>query len=193
MARISRRTRLESGDTVRVVAPLFDDGHARTPPASPKALTLSVLPMERARLLNELWHSRLPLFGGQTRVCYGLEADGLWYSVALWSAPVARLLPQQEWLELRRLSIAPDAPKYTATRMLSLMAKAIRLRFPVVTTLVSYQDTEVHTGTIYKAANWKQEQSSEFRSRPWDNVNRHRAEGPASLIHKARWVYRLDG
>ena len=49
-------------------------------------------------------------------------------------------------------AIASDAPKYTATRMLSIMVKRIKKEFPDIVRLISYQDTEVHKGTIYKAA-----------------------------------------
>ncbi len=34
------------------------------------------------------------------------------------------------------------------------MANLIRREFPDVVRLISYQDTEVHKGTIYKAAGW---------------------------------------
>ena len=54
------------------------------------------------------------------------------------------------------MAIAPDAPKNTASRMLAIMARLIKRKFPNVVMLISYQDTEVHTGTIYKAAGWVQ-------------------------------------
>jgi len=38
--------------------------------------------------------------------------------------------------------------------MIGWMAKDIRKRIPKVTRLISYQDTDVHAGTIYKAAGW---------------------------------------
>jgi hypothetical protein len=53
------------------------------------------------------------------------------------------------------MAIAQDAPKNTASRMLSIMAKVIKLRFNDVWKLISYQDTDVHTGTIYKASGWE--------------------------------------
>jgi hypothetical protein len=53
------------------------------------------------------------------------------------------------------MAIGPDAPKYTASHMLSVMVRIIpkdpMSRF---TRFISYQDTEVHKGTIYKAAGW---------------------------------------
>jgi hypothetical protein len=107
--------------------------------------------------LNAAWHSRLPKVGAsQFRAIYGAEYEGVFWAVAAWSNPVARLLPQQKWLELRRLAIGPGSPKNTATRMIAWMTRDIKTRFPEVERLISYQDCTVHTGTIYKAAGWKQ-------------------------------------
>ena len=119
-------------------------------------------------MLNENWHSRLPKIGASRgRVYYCAEHDGVCYAVAMWSNPVARLLPQREWLELRRLAIAPDAPKNSASRMLGWMARDINKRFPDVVRLISYQDCEVHTGGIYKAAGWVHAENYVSRARGW--------------------------
>ena len=105
---------------------------------------------------------------------YGAEFQDHCFAVAMWTDPVAgnRMAKDQIWLELRRLAVAPDAPKFTATWMISKMVKDIKNRFPDVTKLVSYQDTEVHTGTIYKAANWKLDTVSKFQD--WSNEKRKR-------------------
>jgi hypothetical protein len=58
------------------------------------------------------------------------------------------------WIELKRMAISDDAPKNTATRMLGWMVKDIRKKFPQCPRLISYQDPQVHSGTIYKAAGW---------------------------------------
>jgi len=39
--------------------------------------------------------------------------------------------------------------------MLSIMTKIIRKEMPLICRLISYQDTDVHSGTIYKASGWK--------------------------------------
>jgi hypothetical protein len=75
------------------------------------------------------------------------------FGAALWNNPSARTLPQN-WLELRRLAIAPDAPHCSASRMLGEMRKWIMKHRKWATMLISYQDLDVHTGTIYKAAGW---------------------------------------
>jgi len=121
------------------------------------------------------------------------QFENIAYAAAIWSNPVARNLPQYAYLELRRFAIAPDAPKNAASRMLAIMAKWIKGNMPRVNVLVSYQDTEIHHGTIYKAAGWiktgihkggswnrpnSKNQNGTARTRPDSN----KAVGP-----KARW------
>lgn len=72
------------------------------------------------------------------------------YAVALWSSPSARCLPQH-FVELRRMACAPDAPKNTASRFLGWMLRQLPKSHWKA---ISYQDTDVHKGTIYKAAGW---------------------------------------
>jgi hypothetical protein len=102
-------------------------------------------------------------------VFYIAEFDGVAYAVAMWSNPVARLLPQLAWLELRRLAIADDAPKNTASRFIAWMVRDIRKRFPGVERLISYQDCESHKGTIYKASGWRQAEGYKGRKRGWES------------------------
>jgi hypothetical protein len=106
-----------------------------------------------------LWHSTLPRMGigfldTTSFPCYQAVYDGIIYAIAIWSNPVSRSLPQHEWMELRRFAIAPDAPKNTASRMLSIMVRLIGKRFLSVVKLISYHDIENHKGTIYKACGW---------------------------------------
>lgn len=105
---------------------------------------------------NALWHSRLPRIGAinTMKFCFRASYGGECYAVAAWSNPVARTLPQQTWMELRRFAISDDAPKNTGSRMLGWMVRELRRRSPEVERLISYQDCEVHTGTIYRAAGW---------------------------------------
>lgn len=107
-----------------------------------------------------------------------------WFAVAIWSNPVARNLPQDTWLELRRLAIAPDAPKNTASRMLGVMARLIRKEKPQVERLVSYHDTEVHTGGIYRAAGWTA--TTVNKDGNWTRPNRNRPKAQSEAA-KQRW------
>lgn len=157
-----------SADSTRLVHPLFQREDDGSRPIS--ALQLVFRPCNRTtfKTLNKEWHSRLPLIGSSAgRVNYQAEFDGIIYAVAMWSNPVARLLPQQTWLELRRFAIAPDAPRFTASRMLGWMVRDIRTRFPEVVRLISYQDLAAHKGTIYKASGWKHAENYVSRSRGW--------------------------
>lgn len=90
-------------------------------------------------------------------------------------------------LELRRLAISPIAPRNTATWMLSRMIKLIKQRFPDIQKLISYQDTQKHLGTIYKAGNWKIDGETKFAE--W---NKSRIRNPSqSTANKIRWCYEI--
>lgn len=136
-------------------------------PSPAKATMLIVEPcaVEVARDLIAAWHSRLPKTQrGPWKLAFAAHAGYTVFGVALWHNPSARMLPQ-DWLELRRLAVAPDAPRFTASRMLGQMARWIRREMPEVPTLISYQDCEVHTGTIYRAAGWTDAYTSKPRVR----------------------------
>ena len=152
----------------RQAHPIIQSEGGGATPTSALQLFFYAIDREAFVSLNRLWHSRLPKVGAsQFRVCYGAEFSGTLYAVAAWSNPVARLLPQQTWLELRRFAIADDRPKNTASRMLGWMARDIQKRFPDVVRLISYQDLGVHSGTIYKAAGWKPAENYISRKRGW--------------------------
>ena len=161
-------TRAES---IRVMRPLFHAEESGSTPTSALQLVFDVTNRENFRVLNAHWHSRLPKIGAsQGRVFYIAEFGGIAYAVAMWSNPVARLLPQLTWLELRRFAISDDSPPQTASRMLGWMARDIRKRFPDVVRLISYQDCEVHQGTIYKAAGWLPAEGYKGRKRGWEST-----------------------
>lgn len=148
-----------SGDDARVAYPLFQVDKGGSSPTSPLQFEICEISTVRAQKLNSLWHSRLPIFKTgfllTAKVCFGAIYEGIFYAVAIWGHPGARKLPQRTWLELRRFAIAPNAPKNTASRMMKIMVSLIKKKLPKIIMLISYQDTEVHTGTIYKASGWK--------------------------------------
>ncbi len=158
----------QRADDARIACPLFQAEYGGASPTSALHLRFASCSEKTFSALNSQWHSRLPKIGNSHfRVCYFAEASNLIYAVAAWSNPVARLLPQLEWLELRRFAIAEDAPRFTASRMLGWMRRDILKRFPQVVKLISYQDLEAHTGTIYKAAGWKHAENFKPRARGW--------------------------
>lgn len=146
-------------DGVPVARPLFQAEGTGSIPSSALDLVVERLDMATAVAVNGLWHSRLPRFEPfqeRSLMAFGALFEGGVFAVAIWSRPIAanRLTDGDRMRELRRLAIGPQAPRNTATRMISLMAKYIKHHHPEVCWLISYQDTEVHTGTIYRAAGW---------------------------------------
>ncbi len=113
--------------------------------------------------------------------------DGASYAVALWSNPVTNMLPCH-WLELRRLAIAPDAPKNTASSFISWMVRYLKKKCPEREKLISYQDTEVHTGGIYRAAGWTMGRRG--KSGDWNHTSRFRPTKngiETNRAEKVRW------
>ena len=178
------------GDGVRAAHPLYQEEGDGSLPISPLQFQLVKVPFETAKALNALWHSRLPRFGTgavkdmNSYLCYAAEFAGIYYAVAIWSNPVARMLPQDRWLELRRLAISAECPKNTATRMLGVMARLIRRKRPEIERLISYQDMEVHKGAIYAAAGWTR--TTVNTSASWDRPGRRRPKEQSSA-NKQRW------
>lgn len=181
-------------DSARVAYPLFHAEDGGSIPTSALQLFFATTQRDTFKTLNKQWHSRLPLIGGSVgRIYYKAEHEGLIYAVAMWSNPVARMLPQMEWMELRRLAIADDAPKNTASRFIAWMVRDIKKRFPEVVRLISYQDCDVHTGTIYKASGWvignvgervdENAKYNNWKTRP-GRINQ-------STAPKQRWEYRI--
>lgn len=184
------------GDSITVVHPLFQEEGGSSILTSPLQLVFCKLEVKRACELNAVWHSRLPKIDWSNVVrnthyiCYGAEYANKYYAVAIWSTPVAanRMKDGNKMLELRRMAISGDAPKNTASRMLGWMVRDIRKRFPDIAKLVSYQDTEVHRGTIYKATGWVLDGETKFLD--WSTTKRKR-QPIQSSANKNRWTYTL--
>jgi len=125
---------------------------------SPLQLKIDYCPLIKAKQLNRLWHSILPDyetgFMPISVVCFSAEYKNIYYAVAIWNNPSSPSLVDKKYLELRRMAIAQDAPKNTASRMLKIMTQIIKKEYAGFEKLISYQDTSVHTGTIYKASGW---------------------------------------
>jgi hypothetical protein len=166
-------------------------------PTSPLQLTFEVIRAQTACKLNTQWHSRFPeidwsnVVRNKRYICFGANYEGIYYAVAIWSSPIAanRFKDGSLLLELRRMAIAAEAPKNTASRMLSYMRKDITKRFPEIIRLISYQDTEVHHGTIYKASGWHLVETMNKEVK-WDKEGRPRSE-VQSHAPKVRWEFEI--
>ena len=147
-----------------------------------------------ACMLNELWHSRLPkihwsnVVRNTHYVCYVFKYKEAVVGVGIWSSPVARMLNKDTHLELRRLALCDVCPKNTATFVLSKMRSLVKSKFPNIKKLISYQDTEVHLGTIYKADNWID--MVETSGGEWTSTKRFR-ENAQSSPKKIRSEYSI--
>lgn len=183
-------------ENIRVMCPLFQVDEGGSTPTS--ALQLRFVKTDRDTFVkfNKMWHSRLPKIGGsQGRAFYLATFDDVAYAVAMWSNPVARLLPQLAWIELRRLAICDDAPKNTASRFIGWMTRDIKVRFPEVERLISYQDCEVHDGTIYKASGWVHADGYKYgKKRDWEESSGGRRRGnrtDQAVAVRMRWEKQL--
>jgi hypothetical protein len=184
-------------DDVTDSIPLFRSGGGGATPTSALQLQIRRCKVVRACELNALWHSRFPKIDWSNVVrnkdyaCYVAEHDDVAYAVAIWSSAIAanRLAEGKTALELRRMAISDHAPKNLASRMIGIMRRIIAREMPHITILISYQDTDVHAGTIYKASGWVA--AAQNKGTSWTNETRQRSK-EQSLADKVRWEYRLS-
>lgn len=180
------------GDSLMIEQLTFQLGNGGLKPTSPLQFRVKMIDVYTACRLNSEWHSRLPIIdpSNVTRntyyACFGAFYDNECYAVAIWSSPVAqnRMTDGKSVLELRRMAICDNAPKNTASRMLSIMVRLIKRMFPKVKRLISYQDTNVHKGTIYAASGWRQTEKTKYIS--WTTEKRERNLDQAQA-DKIRW------
>ena len=177
------------GDSTKIVYPLFQEGDGGLIPTSPLQLFVGGISVGLAIELNELWHSRLPTIKNiGIKKCFGAEYGNRWYAAALWSAPISPTYVRKPYLELRRFAICPDAPKNTASRMMSIMVRSLKKEFSRVEKLISYQDTDVHTGTIYKASGWTARGHTKGGENTWSRPNQNRIRtSDQAAGDKIRW------
>ncbi len=179
----------QSGGSIRAVHPLFQEEGGGSIPTSPLQLNFHAIDKRLARSMVFDWHSKLPeLTNWQTcNECYGAEYDGAWYAAAMWGAPIAREFNGRGYLELRRFAINDKAPRNTASRMLGWMLRRLRQHYVLA---ISYQDTDVHLGTIYKASGWKAIGLKKNIGTGWNTRDRSTMQTSSDKI---RWEYPLAG
>lgn len=183
-------------DDVMAAYPLFREEGGGSIPTSALQLRFDEIGMKLAQELNARWHSMLPrtdlgnLLCGNTSVAYGAYHDNAWWAVAIWSQPIIRAMCDGHTIELRRLAIPDNAPKNTASRMLGIMRRLVKRRFPDLNRAISYLAVDVHVGTIYKAAGWRPVgKIVDARPQRFSGVDRStRATGPLQTTsRKQRW------
>jgi hypothetical protein len=150
--------------------------------------------MRDAQVMNRRWHSLLPrtdlgnLLCGSSSVAYAAKHGNWYYAVAILSQPIVRAIADGKTIELRRLAICREAPKNTASRMLCVIRRLVKRRFPYLKKMVSYLAVDVHSGTIYRAAGW-QPVGKIVEARPQrKRGDKQRATGPLQTTsRKQRW------
>lgn len=183
-----------------VAHPLFHQKEQASRPVSAMDLVIVEIGMRRAQELNMKWHSLLKhtdlgnLLCGNTSVAYAAEFDGCYYGVAIYSQPIIRSLCDDKTIELRRLAISGDAPRFAATRMIGITRKLVKKRWPFLEKAISYQAVDVHIGTIYKASGWKPV-GKIVNARPQrfsgDNLNTRATRPLQTTSRKQRWECKL--
>ena len=176
-------------DDVMVAYPLFQTDRGGSIPTSTHDLWIEEIPKDIFVRLNKKWHSRLPSVGGfVVGSFYGAMHKGIIYAVAWWSTPVTRGNNNKGMWELRRMAISDESPKNTASFMLGKMRRIIKKTMPEIKILISYQDTEVHKGTIYAASGWKVKGKSTVGNQGW---NTRQGRSNQSTSDKVRWEYEM--
>ena len=179
-------------DTERYLFPLLSNPKQSVLKAS--NLICEPCPVETSRLLIANWHSRLPKTQrAPWMYSFAAHFDEYIYAVALWNNPSARTLPHH-WIELRRMAVSPDAPHCTASWFLGAMHRWFRDNKPHHEVMISYQDEDVHLGTIYRAAGWcpthrtKARVRDRSKLRPNGRIYRKKVHGDAvDAAAKTRW------
>lgn len=139
--------------------------------------------------LLRLAHYLGPLKSGGRFLFGGWSPAGELVAAQVWRPPTSRHLPHDgSWLELSRWCLTPEAGPYAGSRMHKKVAATLRLRYPQVTTLISYSDaSQGHTGALYRACNWYWAPTwLRLRPPPTGNGN----WGKDKVQHpKDRWVF----
>ena len=182
------------GDSSMAEQDMFQSQDGGSIPTSPLQLKIVELNVFTACEYNQRWHSRLPkidwsnVVRNKYYVCYGASFENKCYAIGIWSSPVSLSLSKAEpetIIELRRMAISPEAPKNTASRMISIMVIMIRKKFPKINRFISYQDTVVHKGTIYKASGWTPKYYT--KNVPWGISRKRNRE--QTMADKIRWEF----
>lgn len=187
------------GDGAMLARPLFQGEDGGSTPTSPLSFALVEVGMRLAQRMNRCWHSMLPrtdlgnLLCGNMSVAYAAEYSNRYYAVAILSQPIIRAVARAgDSIELRRLAICREAPKNTASRMMAVMRRLVKKKFPHLAKMVSYLAVDVHDGTIYRAAGWKPV-GKVVDARPQrKRGDKGRATGPLQTkSRKQRWEIEL--
>lgn len=110
--------------------------------------------------VNELIHSHyLATWPNNVYIIFGLHVGSRLMGVVTFSTVFnsIKAIHGEETLELSRLYIIDKVPKNAESYFISRCVKLLKRELPSIKILISFADPEHgHSGTVYKAANWKQ-------------------------------------
>jgi hypothetical protein len=110
------------------------------------------------------------------------------FGVLVLANPTSRRLPQKRWLELVRWCL--NGQRNGGSQQWAAVVRWLKTELPEITTVVSYSDPSVgHTGTLYRACNWRWAPTW-HRLRPPPSGNGQWAAGITQSV-KDRWIYPL--
>ena len=168
-------------------------------PTSALQLRFVEVTMRKACELNAQWHSMLPrtdlgnMLAGGRSIAFATVYDGCYYAVAIFSQPIIRSIASDRGvIELRRLAIADNAPKNTASRMMAVCLRLVKRAYPQTHRCVSYLAVDVHSGTIYRASGWRPVGKIVAARPQRKKGDKQRATGPLQTTsRKQRWEIEL--
>lgn len=109
------------------------------------------------------------------------------FGILVFANPSSRRLPHRSWLELVRWCILSKETN-AGSQQWAAVTRALREKFPDITTVVSYSDPSVgHTGALYRACNWKWAPTW-HRLRPPPTGNGNWGQPEIQPV-KDRWVF----
>lgn len=176
--------------------PLFGSAPLRIP-KKVKMLECQRTNFDIAAEFNKNFHSVLPktiksnFKRNSICICFSLTYENHIFGVGMWTNPIAknRFKDSNQILELRRLCLIDISPKNSASRFIKLMICQIKHEYKHIKRLISYQDSEQHLGTIYKAANWEPFDCGNFQK--WNTKKRIRNKSQSNS-RKIRWEFLLE-
>lgn len=188
---------MRSGDSLREEQLTLQLEGGGAIPTSPHQFIIKEVPIKAALIYNEKWHSRLPKLTNwfSCNLAYAATFNSEVFAVAIFGRPVARAFNDKPVLELRRMAICDKCPKNTASRVLKVCLLLISRKYPNIEKVISYQDTEVHKGTIYKASNWKIGRVTKAKEVRWGALNKEGKGRKRNRViakgDKIRWEYNI--
>ena len=126
-----------------------------------RELVVSPCPLSEVKSFIETHHYSHNVNGVKVTQCFRVDHEGRLVGAVMYGAMSTTAwkkfgTSEQEVLELRRLVLLDEAERNSESRVVGWTIRYIRDHYSEVKTIVSYADpAHGHSGTIYKASNFK--------------------------------------